>query len=96
LIVLTLVILRLGLRVPLKYFFGVTGTLLYIVAFIFAGVGIKELQAAGWVPTTPIDFPLQVPILGIYPTVQTLTAQAIMLCAFVLTSLKMAKESRKS
>jgi high-affinity iron transporter len=96
LIVLTLVILRLGLRVPLKYFFGVTGTLLYIVAFIFAGVGIKELQAAGWVPTTPVDFPLQVPILGIYPTVQTLTAQAIMLCAFVLTSLKMAKESRKS
>jgi len=96
LIVLTLVILRLGLRVPLKYFFGVTGTLLYIVAFIFAGVGIKELQAAGWVPTTPIDFPLQVPVLGIYPTVQTLTAQAIMLCAFVLTSLKMAKESRKS
>jgi high-affinity iron transporter len=95
LIVLTLIILKLGLRVPLKYFFGVTGTLLYIVAFIFAGVGIKELQAAGWVPTTPIDFPLQVPILGIYPTVQTLTAQAIMLCAFVLTSLRMAKERKK-
>jgi high-affinity iron transporter len=96
LIVLTLVILKLGLRVPLKYFFGVTGTLLYIVAFIFAGVGIKELQAAGWVPTTPIDFPLQVPILGIYPTVQTLTAQAIMLCAFVVTSLRMANERKKS
>jgi high-affinity iron transporter len=96
LIVLTLVILKLGLRVPLKYFFGVTGTLLYIVAFIFAGVGIKELQAAGWVPTTPIDLPLQVPILGIYPTVQTLTAQAIMLCAFVVTSLRMAKEGKKA
>ena len=96
LVVLTLVILKLGLRVPLKYFFGVTGTLLYIVAFIFAGVGIKELQAAGWVPTTPIEFPLQVPILGIYPTVQTLTAQAIMLCAFVLTSLRMARERKKS
>jgi high-affinity iron transporter len=96
LIVLTLVILKLGLRVPLKYFFGVTGTLLYIVAFVFAGVGIKELQAAGWVPTTPIDLPLQVPILGIYPTVQTLTAQAIMLCAFVVTSLRMAKERKKA
>jgi high-affinity iron transporter len=96
LIVLTLVILKLGLRVPLKYFFGVTGTLLYIVAFIFAGVGIKELQAAGWVPTTPIDLPLQAPILGIYPTVQTLTAQAIMLCAFVVTLLRMAKERKRA
>jgi len=96
LIVLTLVILKLGLRVPLKYFFGVTGTLLYIVAFIFAGVGIKELQAAGWVPTTPIDLPLQVPILGIYPTVQTLTAQAIMLCAFIATTISMARERTKA
>jgi high-affinity iron transporter len=96
LIVLTLVILKLGLRVPLKYFFGATGTLLYIVSFIFAGVGIKELQAAGWVPTTPIGLPLQVPILGIYPTVQTLTAQAIMLCAFIATTISMARERTKA
>jgi len=96
LIVLTIVIFKLGIRVPLKYFFGVTGTLLYLVAFIFAGVGIKELQAAGWIPTTPVDLPLQVPILGIYPTVQTLTAQAIMLCAFVMTSLGMARERKKA
>ena len=96
LIVLTIVILKLGIRVPLKYFFGITGTLLYVVAFIFAGVGIKELQAAGWIPTTPVDLPLQVPILGIYPTVQTLTAQAIMLCAFVMTSLGMARERKKA
>jgi len=96
LIVLTIVIFKLGIRVPLKYFFGVTGTLLYLVAFIFAGVGIKELQAAAWIPTTPVDLPLQVPILGIYPTVQTLTAQAIMLCAFVMTSLGMARERKKA
>jgi len=96
LIVLTIVIFKLGIRVPLKYFFGVTGTLLYVVAFIFAGVGIKELQAAGWIPTTPVDLPLQVPILGIYPTVQTLTDQAIMLCAFVMTSLGMARERKKA
>jgi len=96
LIALTIDIFKLGIRVPLKYFFGITGTLLYVVAFIFAGVGIKELQAAGWIPTTPVDLPLQVPILGIYPTVQTLTAQAIMLCAFVMTSLGMARERKKA
>ncbi len=42
------------------------------MAFIFAGNGIKELQAAGWVPTTPLNFPPQVPLLGIYPTMETL------------------------
>jgi high-affinity iron transporter len=96
LVVLTIVILKLGLRVPLKYFFGVTGTLLYVVAFIFAGVGIKELQAAGWVSTTPFDMPLQLPWLGIYPTVETLMAQGLMLCAFIATSLSMMRERKRA
>jgi hypothetical protein len=30
--------------------------------------GINQLQAAGWVPATPLDFPPAVPVLGIYPT----------------------------
>jgi high-affinity iron transporter len=85
-------ILKLGLKLPLKYFFGATGTLLYIVAFIFAGNGIKELQAALWLPTTPLSFPSQIPILGIYPTVETLAAQGAMLLAFVATSFWLARE----
>ena len=85
LIVLTFAILKLGLKVPLKYFFGVTGTFLYIIAFIFAGNGIKELQAASWVSATPIGFPPQIPLLGIYPTLESLAAQALMLCAFFAT-----------
>ena len=96
LVVLTFAILKLGLKVPLKYFFGVTGTFLYIIAFIFAGNGIKELQAASWVSTTPVSFPPQVPLLGIYPTLQTLGAQGIMLCAFIITSFSMARQRKKA
>ena len=96
LVAATFGILKLGLKVPLKYFFGATGTLLYIVAFVFAGNGIKELQAAGWVPTTTLNFPLQVPLLGIYPTMESLAAQGIMLCAFVMTSIWMARERKKN
>ncbi|HEX9661471.1 MAG TPA: cytochrome c/FTR1 family iron permease, partial [Candidatus Binatia bacterium] len=88
----TLAILKLGLRIPLKHFFGATGALLYILAFIFAGNGIKELQAAGWVPSTPLNFPPQLPLVGIYPTVETLAAQGLMLGAFIATSLWMARE----
>jgi len=96
LVVLTFGILKLGVRVPLKYFFGATGTLLYIVAFVFAGNGIKELQAAGWVSTTPLRFPPQAPLLGVYPTVETLAAQAVMIFAFVATYWWLARESKQA
>jgi high-affinity iron transporter len=88
-------IFKLGLRIPLKYFFGATGTLLYIMAFIFAGNGIKELQAAGWIPSTPLHFPPQVPVLGIYPTLETIAAQGFMLFAFITTTFVMMRERQK-
>ncbi len=96
LILATFAILKLGLRMPLKYFFGATRTLLYIVAFIFAGNGIKELQAALWLPATPLSFPSQLPILGIYPTVETLAAQGAMVLAFVITSFWLARERQRA
>ena len=96
LILATFAIFKLGLRIPLKYFFGATGTLLYIVAFIFAGNGIKELQAASWVPSTPLSFPPQVPLLGIYPTLETIAAQALMLLAFIATTFMMMRERQKA
>jgi high-affinity iron transporter len=96
LILTTLAILKIGLRIPLKYFFGVTGTLLYIMAFIFAGNGIKELQAALWLPTTPLNAPKAIPLFGIYPTVETLAAQGFMLITFVMTSLWLVRERRKA
>jgi high-affinity iron transporter len=92
----TFAIFTLGLRMPLKYFFGVTGTLLYIMAFIFAGTGINQLQAAGWVPATPLNFPPAVPLLGIYPTMETLAAQGLLLCLFIATSLWVALERKKA
>jgi high-affinity iron transporter len=96
LVLATFAILKLGLKIPLKYFFGATGTLLYIVAFIFAGNGIKELQAALWVPTTPLKLPKSIPLLGIYPTVETLAAQGLMLCAFVATTFWLARERKRA
>jgi len=96
LILVTFAILKLGLKIPLKYFFGATGALLYIMAFIFAGNGINELQTAGWISSTPLSFAPQVPLLGIYPTLQTLVAQALMLMAFIATAVGLAKERRQA
>jgi high-affinity iron transporter len=92
----TFAIFKLGLHMPLKNFFGATGTLLYVMAFIFAGTGINQLQAAGWIPATPLNFPPAVPLFGIYPTLETLAVQGLLLCVFIATSLWMALERRKA
>ncbi len=94
--VATFAILKLGMKLPLKYFLSATGTLLYVMAFIFAGNGVKELQAAQWMSTTPTGVPHAIPILGIYPTVETLAAQGLMLSAFVATSFWLARQRRKT
>lgn len=80
------VIMRLGLRIAMKPFFAVTGALLYYMAFVFAGKGIAELQEGRIVGTTVIPSLawLRVPVLGIYPTVQSLVAQGVLVvCAAV-------------
>lgn len=70
---------RFGVRLPLKPFFGVTSAFLYYMAFVFLGKGIAELQGGGVVPITVVEWAPQVERLGIYRTVESLTAQAILL-----------------
>ena len=69
---------RFGVRLPLKPFFGVTSAFLYYMAFVFAGKGVAELQEGGLLPTTIISWGPRMPALGIYPTVESLSAQAVL------------------
>lgn len=89
-------LLRLGLKIPLKYFFGATGALLYLLAFVFIGQGVKELQTAGWFGVTPLRFPPPVGPLGLYPTLETLTAQGLMLLALLATLFWLSRQRQKS
>jgi high-affinity iron transporter len=73
---------RYGLRIPLRPFFAVTGVLLTVMSVSFAGQGVAELQAAGWMPATPLNLPA-LPALGVFPTVQTLAAQILVAGAFL-------------
>jgi high-affinity iron transporter len=75
---------RFGLRLPLKPFFGVTSAFLYYMAFVFAGKGVAELQEGGFVPTTIIPGAPRIPALGIYPTVESLLIQGILLALLFL------------
>jgi high-affinity iron transporter len=77
---------RFGVRLPLKPFFGVTSAFLYYMAFVFAGKGVAELQEGGAIPTTVVEWAPRIPALGIYPTIESLAAQGV-LVALALVAL---------
>jgi high-affinity iron transporter len=79
-----LAINRFGVRLPLKPFFGVTSAFLYYMAFVFAGKGIAELQEGGLVGTTIVPWAPRVPALGIYPTLESLALQGVLLVLFLV------------
>lgn len=74
--VIFLAIRKWAVKVPLKPFFAITGALLLFFAFSFAGKGVLELQEAGFVPSSSIDWLPRVETLGIYPNMEGVTVQA--------------------
>jgi len=77
------VILYGSMKIPLKPFFLGTSILLYYLAFVFAGGGVKELQEAGLVGVTPVPALPTIGFLGVYPTLETLLLQSILLGAAI-------------
>ena len=75
---------RFGVRLPLKPFFAVTSAFLYYMAFVFAGKGIAELQEGDLIGTTILSWAPRVPALGIYPTAESLGAQAVLVALAVV------------
>ena len=86
---------RLGSRLPLRQFFLVTGGLLYYLAVVFAGKGVAELQAAGWIGMTTLPWMPRVDFIGLYPTAETLAAQgALLLCVVYALAVTLRRARR--
>ena len=79
---------RFGVRIPLRPFFAVTSVLLYYMAFVFMGKGIRELQEGNLMPITVIPGFPHVEALGLFPSVETLLGQALLLVLFVFALVK--------
>lgn len=90
------VINQLGMRVAMKPFFAVTGVMLYYMAFVFAGKGVAELQEGGVVRLTVVEGVPRIPVLGIYPTVESLALQALLLLLAVVALVWMMRRSAVS
>jgi high-affinity iron transporter len=95
LVVIYILIRVLSLRLPLKPFFLGTSILLFIMSVSFVGAGIKEFQEAGVVPADMLPFSFTVDILGIYPTLQTLIPQALLLAVTVTAFVLQLKKNKR-
>jgi high-affinity iron transporter len=92
--VLTFVLER---RLPYKRMLIVTGVMISLVLVVLVGNTVRTMQGVGWLSITPVDveFPLWIGTwLGVFPTVETLVAQAGAF-AFVIGSYFLAEYVRK-
>lgn len=79
---------RYGVKIPLRPFFAVTSALLYYMAFVFMGKGIRELQEGNVVPITILPGWPSVEGMGIFPSVETVLAQLALVALFVFALAK--------
>lgn len=80
---LTWLILKFSVRLPLGPFFAATAGLLALLAVVFAGHGVAALQEAGVLDASPVRFVTIAP-LGVHATLQGVLVQAAALALVVL------------
>jgi len=73
-----------SVMIPIGPFFAITSTLLYYLAFTFAGKGVRELQEVTWISSTPVEWLPTISFLGIYPTWEGMLLQAILILALLV------------
>jgi high-affinity iron transporter len=73
-------------KLPYKRMLVLTGAMIGFVLVVMVGESAQELQLAGWIPTTQLGFTLPGWLgtwLAIFPTVETLAAQALAAAAVI-------------
>ena len=85
---------KFGVRIPLRPFFAVTGATLLFMAFVFAGTGVKELQEGAIIPSTLVPGAPRSEFFGIYPTVQSLAVQGLIVASLVVAAVLWLVRSR--
>jgi high-affinity iron transporter len=81
-------------RLPLRTFFKVSGLFLFALAIVFAGNGVFELQNAGILLTTNLAWMGSgLPWAGLYPNLQVISVQGLLLAGAILGWLLMPRTS---
>ena len=71
--------IRYAQRIPVKQLFKYGSIMISVLAIIIIGKGIHSLQESGLFAVHPFRFNITSDLLGIYPTMETIIAQGILL-----------------
>jgi len=83
--VIAVLIRATSVRLPLHLFFKFSGAFLFALAIVFAGNGVFELQNAGILITTNLAWMGHgLPWAGLYPNVQVISVQGLLLAGAIL------------
>jgi high-affinity iron transporter len=79
LLVLGVLMIYAGIKIPVAPFFTVAGLLVFYLCFKFVGTGIHALQVGGVLSSSPADYLPDSEFFGIFPTWETMLPQLILL-----------------
>ncbi|MGE4802088.1 FTR1 family protein [Yersinia hibernica] len=82
-------------KLPLKPFFMFTGGFMYLMAFVFAGKSVLELIEGKLFEPTLLPGVPEISWLGVYPYLETLIPQGILLVAALVALWVMQRRGRK-
>ena len=78
--VIAAVVKATSVRLPMQLFFKLSGLFLFVLAIVFAGNGVFELQNAGILVTTNLAWMGRgLPWAGLFPNLQVLSVQGLLL-----------------
>jgi high-affinity iron transporter len=76
--------LKASRKLPITEFFRYSAILIAVLAVVLAGKGVGALQEAGLIGVTPVAGAPRITMLGLFPTVEALGAQALTLAAVLI------------
>lgn len=94
LVVFAFAIIRFSSRIPLRPFFAAAAWLIYILAFKMVGASVHALQVAKIFPVHVADYIPFVNWLGIYPTLETLLPQLLLIGLILFTSIHLKRTAK--
>ena len=88
--------LRFSARLPIGEFFRYSSALIAILAIVLAGKGVAALQEAGMIDVAPLATFPRIPVLGLFPTWETLAAQLLVVAIVAAGAWYNGRLARKS
>lgn len=76
--------LRYSRSLPVGTFFRYSSWLMAVLTVVLAGKGVAALQEAGWIDIAPLHDVPRLSMLGLFPTMQSVSAQVLALLAIAV------------